>query len=407
MDLDAVDLIDPALYLTEGHHEVFAELRRRDPVHWQPGRDGGGFWNLTRHADVVAANRDAATFSSARGFTVADWHGPSAEATGDLLLGMDAPKHTRQRRLVSRGFTPRVLARLEDHLEARSRAIVDAVIDREACDFVTDVAAELPLQAIADLMGIPQEDRYQVFEWSNRLIGFDDPEYAEDPAKLTAAAEMYGYADALRRDRLAQPRDDIVTTLTQALDGDELTDAEFSMFFILLAVAGNETTRNATAHGLRALIEHPDQWAALARDPSRPRLERAVEEILRWASPVLHFRRTATRDVEVGGRTIRAGDKVLLWYPSANRDETVFPDPFRFDVERWPNEQVAFGGGGPHFCLGANLARLELRLIFTQLITRWGEVRSDGPAEMLRSNLVGGIKHLPVRWTVRERDAVS
>jgi cholest-4-en-3-one 26-monooxygenase len=216
---------------------------------------------------------------------------------------------------------------------------------------------------------------------------------------MAAAAELLAYADGLRAQRAADPQADIITKLTDAAADEEgLTDAELGMFFILLVVAGNETTRNATAHGMRALLENPEQLEKLQNDPSNERIERAVEEILRWASPILHFRRTATRDLELRGKSIKQGDWVVLWYASANRDEEVFADPFAFDIDRTPNDHVAFGGGGPHFCLGANLARMELRLIFTELVTRLTNVRLDGDVEMLRSNFVGGIKHMPVRW---------
>jgi cholest-4-en-3-one 26-monooxygenase len=403
MDLDDVDLADPDVFERGDHHEMFAVLRREDPVHWQPERAGRGFWCLTTHADVQAANRDAATFRSGEGFTLAELDRDDGTFT-ELLPGMDAPRHTRFRRIVNRGFTPRMLGLIEAHLAHKATVIVDNVIERGSCDFVTDIAAELPLQAIAELMGVPQDDRRQLFEWSNRMIGIDDPEYRGDPDQgRQTAAEMFLYADGLARARADDPREDIVTTLINAeIDGDHLSDAEFGMFFLLLVVAGNETTRNATAHGMRALMDNPAELDKLVADPSRERIERAVEEILRWASPVLYFRRTATRDVVIRDTTIRAGDKVALWYMSANRDETVFEDPFRFDVDRWPNEHVAFGGGGPHFCLGANLARMELRLIFREIVTRMPDMTIDGPISALRSNFVGGIKHMPVRWTPAE-----
>jgi cholest-4-en-3-one 26-monooxygenase len=405
MELSDVDLTDPDLFQAGLHHEMFAVLRKEDPVHWQPEVDGSGFWALTRHADIVAVNRDTETFSSADGgFTLrdADPDDPMAGAGAELLPGMDAPRHTRLRRIVNKGFTPRMLTLLEQHLAHKATTIVDNVIAEGQADFVTDIASELPLQAIAELMGVPQEDRRKLFDWSNQLIGFDDPEFQGDRSDgLGAATEMFIYSDGLRHEREQDPRDDIVTKLINAeIEGEHLSDNEFSMFFMLLAVAGNETTRNATSHGMQALIEHPEQLEALRADPTKERMERAVEEILRWASPVLYFRRTATRDTEVNGTTIRKGDKVAMWYISGNRDETVFDDPFRFDIDRWPNEQIAFGGGGAHFCLGANLARMELRLIFTELVTRLGTMQLDGEIKMLRSNFIGGIKHMPVKWEV-------
>jgi cholest-4-en-3-one 26-monooxygenase len=403
MELVDVDVADPDVFRTERHHEMFAVLRREDPVHWQDEPDGAGFWCITKQPDILAVNRDATRFSSeAQGFTLQDLddsdQGSSVRA---LLPGMDAPRHTRHRLIVNRGFTPRMLTMIEQHLTARASAIVDSVIDRGSADFVAEIASELPLQAIAELMGVPQDDRHQLFEWSNKLIGFDDPEFQGDrDIAMQVGAEMYVYADALRQARAADPHDDIITKLINAeIEGDHLTDEEFGMFFMLLTVAGNETTRNATAHGMRAFFEHPEQWESLKSDLSKARVERAVDEVLRWASPVLYFRRTATEDVALRGKTIKAGDKVAMWYVSGNRDEEVFEDPFRFDIERTPNEHVAFGGGGPHFCLGANLARMELRLIFTELAERMPDLALDGDVDILRSSFIGGIKRMPVRWT--------
>jgi len=397
--LEDVNLLDPDVFREGRHHEMFAVLRREDPVHWHPEPDGPGFWCITRHADLVTVNRDYEVFSSAeQGVNIPDI-APGDEMVREMMLIMDPPRHTRYRLLVNKGFTPRMVGLIEDHLRAKARAIVDAVCERGRCDFVADIASELPLQAIAELMGVPLEDRRKLFEWSNRLVGFDDPEFQgsrEDGRH--AAAEVYLYANQLAAQRRAEPRDDIVSRLIAAeIDGDRLSEAEFDMFFLLLAVAGNETTRNATAHGMKALIEHPDQYAALVADPGL--VDSAVEEILRWATPVLHFRRTARRDYELGGRTIRAGDKVVMWHISANRDETVFEDPFRFDIRRSPNDHIAFGGGGPHYCLGANLARMELRLIFRELVTRLPDLTLDGEVEYLRSNFIGGIKRMPVRFT--------
>ncbi len=265
-----------------------------------------------------------------------------------------------------------------------------------------DIAAELPLQAIAELMGVPQEDRRKLFDWSNRMIGADDPEFQKDAVGMeaagNAAAELFMYSHSLAELRRDDPQDDIISRLLGAeIDGDKLSELEFDMFFMLLTVAGNETTRNATAHGMKALLDHPDQFDKLKADPEL--LLGAIEEILRWATPVLHFRRTALEDYELGGKLIRKGDKVVMWHISANRDETVFDDPFTFDIERSPNEHIAFGGGGPHFCLGANLARMELRLIFDELVHRLPDMKLDGEVEYLRSNFIGGIKHMPVHYT--------
>ena len=396
------DLLSPDVFRDQRHHEVFTSLQANDPVHWHVDSSGTGFWSLTKQADVQMVSRDPETFVSAKGFTLVDIDPEDLQGMmmKQMLPGMDRPEHTRFRRIVSKGFSPRTLRLLEDHLARKAKAIVDGVIDRGSCDFVSDVAAELPLQAIAELVGVPEEDRRKIFAWGNAMIGIDDPEFGGDmQTSMEASAEMMVYADELRRKRAVDPHDDIVTILTGATnEADGLTNAELTVFFLLLVVAGNETTRNATSHGMRALIEHPSELEKLRRDPSQERMTRAIEEILRWASPILYFRRTPTHDVELRGKTINAGDRVVLWYAAANRDAEAFPDPFRFDIDRWPNDHVTFGGGGPHFCLGASLARMELRLIFTELVTRLSGIEFDGPVEMLRSNFVGGIKHMPIRW---------
>jgi cholest-4-en-3-one 26-monooxygenase len=395
------DILNAEIFQRRDHHEVFARLRAEDPVHWNVDSSGHGYWCLTKHADVTQANRDIETFAVTSGFTLMgfDDNGAQDSVMSEMLPGMAPERHARYRRIVSRGFTPRSLGLLEDHLRIKAKVIVDNVIQRGHADFVDDIAAELPLQAICELVGVDEEDRRKIFAWGNIMTGIDDPNIADKDAGMVASAEMIGYADALRLQRETSPAEDIITKLTNAEFGDEkLTAEEFGMFFILLVVAGNETTRNATAHGMRALLENPAELHELASDPSEARMKRAVEEILRWSSPVHYFRRTATRDVELRGRTIKQGDWVVLWYTSANRDEEVFPDAFVFDVSRENNEHVAFGGGGPHFCLGANLARLELRLIFTELVTRLSNLRLDGDVEMLRSNFIAGITKMPVRW---------
>jgi cholest-4-en-3-one 26-monooxygenase len=294
---------------------------------------------------------------------------------------------------------------IEQHLQYRAELIVDAVIEQGHCEFVTDLAAELPLQAIAEIMGVPEEDRHLLFDWSNRMVGADDPEYqSDDPGEAgAAAAELYVYAAGLGEARKAEPRDDVVTKLINAeIDGDRLSQEEFELFCLLLAVAGNETTRNATAHGILALIDHPEQFDKLRSDPDRY-IDGAVEEILRWSTPVMQFRRTAMRDLELRDKVIKAGDKVVMWHISANRDEEVFDEPFRFDIERSPNDHIAFGGGGAHYCLGTNLARMELRLIFREVASRLHDIRLTGEVERLRSNFIGGIKHIPIEFTPGER----
>jgi cholest-4-en-3-one 26-monooxygenase len=391
--LPDVDLLDPDVFSRGEHHEVFRRLRAEDALYWHPDPAGPGFWCITKHADMQTVNRDAQTFSSLAGGIRLD----TTQGSDGLLIDMDPPGHTRYRLLVNRGFTPRMVGLLEDALRARAERIVDRVIEHGEADLVVDIASELPLQAIAELLGVPQEDRHQLFEWSNRIIGFDDPEYAEESA--LAAAEMWTYIDRLALDRKAAPRDDIPSRLLEAeIDGEHLSEQEFNSLVLLLAVAGSETTRNATTHGVHALVTNPDQLALLCDDLDA-RLPVAVEEILRWESPVHHFRRTATVDSELRGKTIRAGDRVVLWHPSANRDEDVFENADRFDITRHPNPHVTFGGGGPHFCLGANLARLELKVILAEVLTRLNDLRLAGPLVPLRSNHLNGVKHLAVTWT--------
>ncbi len=396
----AINLWDKDRFVDGVPHDWFTTLRREAPVYWHEGSDAGkGFWTLTCYDDVVAVNRDHETYSSARG-AVFMWDIPpeALEQQRTLMLNMDPPLHTRYRRLINRGFTPRMVAELEKTMRERTIEIIDRVAVRGECDFVVDVAAELPLQVIADLMGVPQEDRHKLFDWSNRMIGAEDPEYGvtEEQAQ-TASMELYEYASTLAAQRRAEPTDDLISVLTRAeVDGERLTDFEVDLFFLLLSVAGNETTRNLMSHGLLALVEHPDQLERLRAH--RALLPSAVEEMLRWASPVMNFRRTATRDHMIRDQEIRAGDKVVIWYISANRDETVFRDPFTFDIERSPNEHVAFGGGGPHFCLGANLARLEINVMFDVLLDRLHDLEITGPVSRLRSNFINGIKHIPLRF---------
>ncbi len=401
MQLEDIDLYDPDSYVDAVPHEMFATLRREAPVFWHDKPDDVGFWCITRHADVVTVNRDASLFSSWEQSALMNVDPDSLEMQRMMMLNMDPPQHTQLRKIVNRGFTPKRIRELMDVLEQRAKHIVDEIIERGSCDFVSEVAAELPLQAIAEFLGVPQEDRRKIFEWSNRLIGFDDPEFGTSEERATeAAAEIYAYAEALAADRIANPRDDIVTALVTAeVDGEALTTDEFDLFFLLLAVAGNETTRNAISHGMLALIEHPDQRQRLLDDPTL--IDSAIEEILRWATPVMHFRRTATRDVDLHGTPIKAGDGVIMWHMSANRDEDVFDDPFTFDIGREHNPHtmhVAFGGGGPHFCLGANLARAEMKVMFEALLPRIPDMQLAGPARRLRSNFINGIKEMPVAW---------
>ena len=397
MKLD-VDLSDPDTFVQGIPFQSFRRLRAEAPVHWQSEKDGGrGFWAVTRYADLMAVSKDPLTFSSARGgtniFEVSD---DDLVTLRLLMLNMDPPKHNKFRRLVSTGFTSRMVAQLEPHIREICADLIDRVVERESFDFVTEIAAELPLLVIAELLGVPTADRHKVFEWSNSLVGFDDPEYhtSLETGKI-ASAQMWAYANQLAMERKEHPLGDLVSVLMQAeVDGERLTEMEFDSFFLLLAVAGNETTRNLISGGMLALIEHPEERARIVADPSL--LPTAIEELLRWVSPLIHFRRTATRDVEMHGQRIKENDKVVIFYPSANRDEVKFPDPERFDVTRTPNDHLAFGIG-EHFCLGANLARLEIQLIFEEMLRRLPDLELAGPVRRLRSNFINGIKAMPVR----------
>jgi cholest-4-en-3-one 26-monooxygenase len=317
----------------------------------------------------------------------------------NMMLTMDPPEHTRYRKLVNKGFTPRMIGLLESHIRDLAGRIIDGAIAKKSCDFVVDVAAELPLEVIAELLGVPSEDRHKLFDWSNRMIGSEDPEYAVSMEKLGEAfLGMFMYAAELATQRRAEPRDDIVTALLEAdVDGERLSEHEFDLFFLLLVTAGNETTRHVISHGTHALLSNPDEIRRLGDDPGL--IETAVEEVLRWGCSLLHFRRTATRDHELHERTIREGDKALLWYISANRDEVQFPEPLRFDVGRVPNRHVSFGLGGPHFCLGAHLARLELKIFLQELLPYLPHLELAGEPERLRSNFFHGIKRMPVTYS--------
>jgi cholest-4-en-3-one 26-monooxygenase len=399
-DTNAVDLSDPATLAAGVPHEFFTWLRNERPVYWHESPSHPpGFWVITKYRDVIDIERDAGMFSSARGGALLDDQG---EGTELMMLNQDPPQHTRLRNLVARGFTPKVIKSMEPHIRDAARQIVDRVATRsDVVDFVPDLAAELPLVVIAELLGIPYEDRTKIFEWSNRLIGANDPEYAGEDAEhaMNASMELYAYAQTLADDRRARPMDDIVTTLVTAeLDGEKLSDIEFNVFVLLLSVAGNETTRNLISGGMLALMQNPDEKERLIGDLDGL-LPTAVDEMLRYVSPVQYFRRTATADTELRGVPIKAGDKVTIWYGAANRDEEVFPEAQRFDVGRTPNEHIAFGGRGPHYCLGASLAKMEIRVMFEEVLTRLPDMRMVGDPERLRSNLIAGIKHLPVQFT--------
>jgi len=395
----AIDIYSLDVHARGMPHEQYRWLREHAPVYWHPEPDGGaGYWALTRYADITTVSADNNLFSSwAGGTNIPDMPEDALAMIRTMMLNMDPPQHTKYRRLVSTGFTPKMIRALEPHVREITARILDAAAEKNDCDFVVDVAAQLPLAVIAEMIGVPREDHQMVFDWSNRLIGFEDPEFNTSPEDARIAAmQMFMYANNLALDRKANPRDDLVSVLMAAeVDGERLTEADFDGFFLLLSVAGNETTRNLISGALLALHEHPEQKQRLIDDPSIMPL--AVEEFLRWVSPLIYFRRTATRDTEVGGTPIKAGQKLAMYYPAANRDPDVFDRAGEFDVGRADNPHLAFGGGGPHFCLGASLARLEIRIMFEELLARFPQITVTGPASRLRSNFVNGIKHLPVR----------
>jgi cholest-4-en-3-one 26-monooxygenase len=395
------DFTDPDLYAHRVPNEEFAELRRAAPIWWneQPdsGFDDGGFWVVSKHADIMEISRNSDLFSSWENTAIIR-HGGDIRDSIDvqrlILLNLDPPQHTKLRQIVSRGFTPRAINNLRELLAERAQNIVRTAIESGTGDFVADVACELPLQAIADLIGVPQEDRKKIFEWSNVMVGYDDPEFGD--AGMIAAAELVGYSMAMAEDRKQSPRDDIVTRLVNAeVDGDRLSSDEFGYFVILMSVAGNETTRNAISHGMVAFFDHPEQWE-LYRE-QRPAT--AADEIVRWATPVTVFQRTAKADTVIGGQEVKKGQRLGLFYRSANFDEDVFSEPAKFDVLRDPNPHLGFGGTGAHYCIGVNLARMEIDLIFNAIADAMPNIALAGEAERLRSGWLNGIKRLPVAYS--------
>jgi cholest-4-en-3-one 26-monooxygenase len=395
--LDDIDLLAETWTRREPHDQ-FDLLRREAPVFWHPEPDGPGFWAVTKHADVRTVSHDWETYSSELGATFIPTQDEEVLAQLRLsILNMDPPLHNRARRLVSKAFTPRMIARLVEEIDRRAAAVVDAVIDRGECEFVEEIAAQVPVQMICEMIGLEPEQWPRMFEISNDVIGSrNDPEYADVDAEA-ASGEIYALCDAVAEDRRANPRDDLMTALVQAeIDGERLDNLELNLFFISLVVAGNETTRNLINHSLLAMIDHPDQAERLRQDPSL--WDPAVEELLRWGSSIHNFRRTATRDTELRGVPIAAGDKVVIYYASANRDEDVFDSPHTFDIGRTPNDHVTFGGGGVHYCLGASLARAEIRATMRQVVERLPGIELAGPPERLASDFVNGIKRMPVKW---------
>ncbi len=389
-------------------HAAFERMRRDRPVSWVEESDGSGFWAVTKHADVEAVSRDFGRFTASRGIRIEEM-APDALEARRTMMEFDPPEHARLRRLVQPGFTPKVVATYEQAFRTLAGLVLDRVLTLGEFDFVTEISRELPIRLLCRLLGVPESDASKLVAWGDQMISNADPEYTpvvidrDDteeyrllPFRSPAAIEVFRYAEEMALERRAQPEDDIITTLLHAEpDGEPLTDLEFKNFFTLMMVAGNETTRHTISHGLIYLTEHPDQMDDLRQDPAGLSMS-ATEEILRASTVTMHFRRTATDDTELGGEQIRKGDRVVMWYSSANYDEEVFDDPYRFDIRRTPNDHLAFGTGR-HVCLGASLARLEVRVVFEELLKRVDDFVVVGEPVRLRSNFINGIKHLPVR----------
>src|SRR5271155_3751288 len=399
------DFLDPDVNLVGLPVTELAELRESEPIHWVdvPGGTGGfednGYWILTKHGDVKEVSRRSDIFSSWQNGAIPTWPKEMTRENIDVqravMLNMDAPQHTRLRKIISRGFTPRAVGRLEEELRERAQNIAKTAAAAGSGDFVEQVSCELPLQAIAGLLGVPQEDRDKLFRWSNEMTGNDDPEYSDVDPKMSSF-ELIQYAMQMAEEKGKNPGDDIVTQLIEAdLDGEKLTDDEFGFFVVMLAVAGNETTRNSITQGMMAFADHPDQWELFKKE--RP--ETAADEIVRWATPVTSFQRTALEDYELSGVPIKKGQRVIMFYRSANFDEEVFEDPYSFNILRDPNPHVGFGGTGAHYCIGANLAKMTINLIFNAVADNMPDLKPISAPERLRSGWLNGIKHWQVDYT--------
>ncbi len=400
---EGFNFTDPELYEHRLPLEEFAELRRTAPVWWNAKRrgldafDDEGYWVVTRHDEIREISRKSEVFSSRENTAIIQFPETftrdQIDAQQLILLNMDPPEHTKVRGIISRGFTPRAMNRIRDALDARAKDIAEKARAKGTGDFVEDVACELPLQAIAELLGVPQEDRGKLFEWSNKMVGYDDPEYEEDPAEVST--ELVGYAMGMAEERKQCPMDDIVTKLVNAdFDGEGLTSDEFGFFVVLLSVAGNETTRNAISHGMKAFLDNPDQWEKFkAERPST-----AADEIVRWGTPVMVFQRTALQDTELDGVPIKQGQRVGMFYSSANFDPEAFDQPEKFDITRDPNPHLGFGGNGVHYCVGANLAKMEIDLIFNAIADYIPDIHQTGELSRMRSAWLNGIKTFPVAY---------
>ncbi len=405
---DDADITNHDTYVAGVPHATFSRLRAEDPVHWTEEADGAGFWSILRYDDCLAVSRDVETFTSSLGIRLEEMDAEQTEARR-TMMEMDPPEHTRLRRLVNKGFTRRTVETFEDSIRELVGEVLDRALANDEFDFVHDIAEELPMRMLGRLLGTDDEDGRNLVAWGDALLGNTDPDFTDYPVDLTdteqfrmvpfrspAAIEIFQYAQEQAADRRVCPREDIITKLlAPTIDGDPLTDLEFNNFFTLLVAAGNDTTRYTMTHGMWTLLNHPELWEAWKSDPDLTTT--AVEEILRTGSVTMHFRRTATRDVEMRGSQIRAGDKVVIWFVAADHDPEGFERPFRFDLGRQHNDHMAFGRNGPHLCLGAWLARMEVRLVFEELMKRVSCLEQSGPIDRLRSNFISGIKRLPVK----------
>ena len=405
---DDADITSHDAYTDGVPHATFARLRAEDPVHWTDEADGTGFWSILKYQDALAVSRDVATFTSSQGIRLEDMDEEEAAAR-KTMMEMDPPEHTRYRRLVNKGFTRRTVETFEESIRQLAGEVVEKALENDEFDFVHDIAEELPMRMLGRLLGTTDEHGRRLVDWGDALLGNTDPDFTDFPVDLVdteefrmipfrspASIEIFQFAQEQASERRTCPKDDIISQLLEpAVDGVPLTDLEFNNFFTLLVAAGNDTTRYTMTHGVWTMMNHPELWQTLRERPEL--MDKAVEEVLRTSSVTMHFRRTATADTEMGGKQIKAGDKIALWFNSANHDEDGFENPFRFDMDRDRNDHMAFGRNGPHLCLGAWLARMEVRLVFEELMKRVDRLEPNGDIDHLRSNFIAGIKRMPVK----------